>query len=94
MENNINNTLPADIKKQIEQEAEKKYPTVEIQSSLDVYTDEDRKEFEQKAYIAGATEYAPKLEQAKKLLEKVLVMNEMWGDLPGEFINEVKTFLL
>lgn len=29
----------------------------------------------------------------RPLLEKVLVMNEMWGDLPGEFINEVKSFL-
>jgi translation elongation factor EF-Ts len=29
----------------------------------------------------------------RPLLEKVLVMNEMWGDLPGEFINEVKKFL-
>lgn len=29
----------------------------------------------------------------RPLLEKVLVMNEMWGDLPGEFINEVKKYL-
>lgn len=29
----------------------------------------------------------------RPLLEKVLVMNEMWGDLPGEFIKEIKTFL-
>lgn len=39
------------------------------------------------------TEYATKLLQAKQLLHEVLVMNEMWGDLPGEFINKVKTFL-
>jgi hypothetical protein len=30
---------------------------------------------------------------ANALLTEVLVMNEMWGDLPGEFINKVKTFL-
>lgn len=30
---------------------------------------------------------------ASDLLTEVLVMNEMWGDLPGEFIKKVKTFL-
>jgi hypothetical protein len=30
---------------------------------------------------------------AHALLREVLEMNEMWGDLPGEFINKVKTFL-
>jgi hypothetical protein len=34
-----------------------------------------------------------KFNQAKQLLIEVLVMNEMWGDLPGEFINKVKPFL-
>lgn len=32
-------------------------------------------------------------EKASNLLNEVLVMNEMWGDLPGEFITKVKTFL-
>lgn len=31
--------------------------------------------------------------EAKKLLHEVLVMNEAWGDLPGEFINKVNKFL-
>lgn len=30
---------------------------------------------------------------AKDLLNEVLVLNEAWGDLPGEFITKVKTFL-
>lgn len=33
------------------------------------------------------------INEAKNLLNEVLVMNEAWGDLPGEFINKVKTFL-
>lgn len=33
------------------------------------------------------------LRVARDLLHEVLVMNEAWGDLPGEFINKVKTFL-
>lgn len=32
-------------------------------------------------------------EQARTLLTDVLVVNEMWGDLPGTFIEKVKTFL-
>jgi hypothetical protein len=33
------------------------------------------------------------VKEAKALLHEVLVMNEAWGDLPGEFINKVNKFL-
>jgi hypothetical protein len=33
------------------------------------------------------------VKEAKDLLHEVLVMNEAWGDLPGEFINKVNKFL-
>jgi hypothetical protein len=32
-------------------------------------------------------------EKASALLHEVLVMNEMWGDLPGEYINKIKQYL-
>jgi hypothetical protein len=38
-------------------------------------------------------ERCKQFDQACALLTEVLVMNEMWGDLPGEFIEKVKTFL-
>jgi hypothetical protein len=38
-------------------------------------------------------ERCKQVDTARTLLTEVLVMNEMWGDLPGEFINKVKTFL-
>lgn len=33
------------------------------------------------------------LNDARALLHEVLVMNEMWGDLPGEYINKIKQYL-
>jgi len=43
--------------------------------------------------IAELERFKQENEKAGGLLREVLIMNEMWGDLPSEFITKVKTFL-
>jgi hypothetical protein len=89
MENNTNNTLPASVQEQIEKESLAKYKC-KLNGTASHYNHQNAC---RKGYIAGATEYALKLEQAKKLLERILSRyNE--GILPEWTIyNDIKTFL-
>lgn len=55
---NTDNTLPEELQKQIEHEADKLYPFDKSKFQPKVYTNGDKADFESQAYIAGATEYA------------------------------------
>jgi hypothetical protein len=109
MENNTNNTLPAEVYGEIKQKAQEEYKSAKIE-----FSDTWALGFHD-GYIAGATEYAQwkakynelecshadykeetellrvKLEQAKKLLEKVVKMG--WIPVDSPLRNDIKTFL-
>lgn len=90
----MSNTLSPELKAQIEKEA-KHYAQVHCGDPAKFHLPEEYSVFDNAKddYIAGATAYALKLQQAEKLLAKFISRHEA-GLLPDTFIyNEIKTFL-
>jgi hypothetical protein len=86
--------LSPELKAQIEQEAEmfKKRPHYRNGDALSC----GPQIYLKRGYIAGATEYAPykvKLEQAKSIIERIVMDHDLGLEMSITFYREIKTFL-
>lgn len=80
---NTDNTLPEELQKEIEQQAQ------------DIYGEGcNHFQVSRKAHIAGATEYAPYKERCEKALQYIGEMHSSGCiELNNYHINEIKSFL-